>query len=438
VLGIRSIGVTLSAVACAALRLRGVQCQRLTVRPLGHPYDRKLEVTARIRQWVASSGDAEFLVVDEGPGISGSSFLAVAEALTSCGVKDERIHLIGSREVDPAGLRAPDAPRRWRRYQFHVMQSPPRLPPGAGENLSGKFWRNFCRCEESAVPASWAPLESATFLARDRRSFFRFEGFGHYGEAAGNRAALLAARGFAPRYMGNRLGFGEYQMVSGSSLKIEEHSPQLLDRIADYLALRSAAFASDTPQTPELEKMLRWNWQLEFGEELSGEESRLRTSQVVVCDGHMMPHTWLRTDSGDLLKLDASAHGDNHFFPGACDIAWDVAGMIVEWELKNDTREHFLKAYETRTGDPVQTRLQPYLLAYTAFRLGWSRMAALAMQGQYDEALLERDAARYRAQALRLRCAQTADEAPLGSQNETPGVSPNPALATASPLRRYA
>ena len=90
-LGIRSIGAALSAVACAALRIRGVECERITVRPAGHPYDRKLEVTDRMREWVESSGDADFLVVDEGPGISGSSFLAVAEALTSCGIKPESI-----------------------------------------------------------------------------------------------------------------------------------------------------------------------------------------------------------------------------------------------------------------------------------------------------------------------------------------------------------
>ncbi len=53
VLGIRSIGVTLSAVACAALRLRGIECRRFTVRPTGHPYDRKLELTPEFCEWIA-------------------------------------------------------------------------------------------------------------------------------------------------------------------------------------------------------------------------------------------------------------------------------------------------------------------------------------------------------------------------------------------------
>ena len=119
--------------------------------------------------------------------------------------------------------------------------------------------------------------------------------------------------------------------------------------------------------------------------------------RVVVCDGRMMPHEWLRTDGGELLKLDAGIHGDNHFFPGPCDIAWDVAGAIVEWELQGEARERFVREYEARSGDAIAERLAPYLLAYTIFRLGWSKMAALAMQGEYDEALLTRDYQRYRA-----------------------------------------
>ncbi len=219
--------------------------------------------------------------------------------------------------------------------------------------------------------------------------------------ARGRNCSLT--RGFAPRYFGNRRGFGEYELVPGKMLELRDRSAELLERMAEYLAFRFSDFVSDSSQSPEIEKMLRWNWQLEFGEELSDAESRLRTDRVVVCDGRMMPHEWLRTDSGELLKLDAGIHGDNHFFPGPCDIAWDVAGAIVEWELQGEARERFVREYEARSGDAIAGRLAPYLLAYTIFRMGWSKMAALAMQGEYDEALLTRDYQRYRGLALRLR-----------------------------------
>lgn len=277
------------------------------------------------------------------------------------------------------------------------------------------------------MPASWASLEPAQFLASDEHSIFKFEGFGHYGKAIGNRAKLLAAYGFSPHYLGNDCGFGQYELVPGCLLAPRDRPPELLERIADYLALRSTAFAVDTPQNPELEKMLRWNWELEFGEALSNEDSQLPTERVIVCDGHMMPHAWLRTDGGELLKLDAGSHGDNHFFPGPCDIAWDVAGVIVEWELQGEERDRFIFEYEARSGDAVTSRLAPYMLAYTIFSLGWSKMAALAMQGEYDEALLERDYQRYRAIAVRLR--QTTKPIEIlqtneGSANADPSLSP--------------
>jgi hypothetical protein len=403
VAGIRSIGVALSAVACAALRLRGVRCGRITVRPGGHPYDRRLEPAPELRTWVKQNRDAGFLIVDEGPGISGSSFLAAAEALSLCGVECGRIQMIGSRVAAPAGLRAPNASERWTRYGFHVMQNAPLAPEGAGESLSGGIWRRHFHYTENVMPASWAPLEPAKFLARDQRSIFKFEGFGHYGEAVGVRAALLASRGFAPRYLGNRRGFGEYELVAGRTLEQHDRSPELLERMADYLALRFTHFAGDSPQSPELETMLRWNWRLEFGEELSAAESQLHSCRTVVCDGRMMPHEWLRTGDGELLKLDAGSHGDNHFFPGPCDIAWDIAGTIMEWALQGEARDRFIGLYEARSGDRITERLAPYLLAYTIFRLSWSKMAALAMQGEYDEAQLTRDYRKYRALALGLR-----------------------------------
>jgi len=402
VLGIRSIGVTLSAVAKATLRLRGIECRRITVRPTGHPYDRKLQVTPELREWVEHSV-SEFLIVDEGPGISGSSFLAVAEALEECGVHNKHIHLVGSREVDPATLRAETAAARWPRYHFHQVQSAPLAPLEAGESLSGGAWRRRFRCEHDTMPATWAPLEPAKYFAKDERSIFKFEGFGHYGEEAGERAILLAARGFSPRYLRNQNGFGRYEFLPGRTLNSGDRSSEVITSMAEYLAWRGKAFASAAAQTPELEKMLCWNWHSEFGEELEPDESWLKVERVTVCDARMMPQEWLCTSAGKLLKLDAASHGDNHFFPGPCDIAWDVAGAIVEWEMLGRARERFLSEYESRSGDRVRDRLYPYTLAYVIFRLGWCKMASLAMHGEYDETLLERDYYRYRTLAMHLR-----------------------------------
>src|SRR5438270_3581432 len=44
VIGIRSMGCTLSAVVMAALHARGILAERTSVRPVGHPFDRKTQL----------------------------------------------------------------------------------------------------------------------------------------------------------------------------------------------------------------------------------------------------------------------------------------------------------------------------------------------------------------------------------------------------------
>ncbi len=127
VVGIRSIGTTLSSVAAAAARARGIVAERITVRPQGHPYNRTVELTteqmAAVRN--AVSRGASFAVIDEGPGLSGSSFLATAEALEAVGAPVEKIILISSHAPNVDALCAENAARRWQR--FHCIPVAARL-----------------------------------------------------------------------------------------------------------------------------------------------------------------------------------------------------------------------------------------------------------------------------------------------------------------------
>ena len=169
--------------------------------------------------------------------------------------------------------------------------------------------------------------------------------------------------------------------------------------MARYCAMRSSEFRAKPHEPSKLAEMLSWNWQCEFGEELPGQE--LKIERLVTADARMLPHEWLATDGG-LLKLDGCSHGDDHFFPGPCDIAWDIAGAIVEWEMDRHASEYFVDAYVRDSGDEVRGRLGAYLLAYATFRMGWSKMAAHASQGEFDQQLLERDYQKYRAVCQRL------------------------------------
>ena len=148
----------------------------------------------------------------------------------------------------------------------------------------------------------------------------------------------------------------------------------------------------------EIENMARFNFAQATGRELAA-DFVLPLQRPFISDSQMMPYQWFQPeDGGNLLKLDAAAHGDNHFFPGPVDIAWDAAGAIIEWEMDEVHTEYFSRRYRELSQDEIGRRLSAYLVAYAAFRNGYCRMAASTMANDPAEAQrLLRDANRYRA-----------------------------------------
>ena len=125
VLGIRSIGSSLSAVVTSKLRALGSSVERASVRPTGHPWDRRVQFGNHAQRVVENGRGAPFLIVDEGPGLSGSSFLAVGDALVANGVPSGSVYFLCSRRPDVARLQAPAAEQRWSRFRAICTQPRP-------------------------------------------------------------------------------------------------------------------------------------------------------------------------------------------------------------------------------------------------------------------------------------------------------------------------
>src|SRR5215210_826502 len=79
--GLRSIGASLSSAVAAALEELGRPVRSLTLRPRGHPFSRRPVLEPALEQLIAQNSEARFLLIDEGPGISGSSLAGTAEVL---------------------------------------------------------------------------------------------------------------------------------------------------------------------------------------------------------------------------------------------------------------------------------------------------------------------------------------------------------------------
>ena len=110
-----------------------------------------------------------------------------------------------------------------------------------------------------------------------------------------------------------------------------------------------------------------------------------------ITDGRMLPHEWIATPTG-YLKTDALDHGDNHFYPGPTDIAWDLAGAICEFDLNDQEREFLIDNYVQRSADrSVRERLPFFTAAYLAFRIGYATMNQFHSQVERYRNLLERE-----------------------------------------------
>jgi len=395
VVGIRSIGTTLSAVLTATLRMRGCRTERFSVRPVGHPYDRFTEFLPEQIAFVnrGVSCRADFFIVDEGPGISGSSFLSVAEALLRNGVARQNITLICSYEPHVEMLRATNAPERWRQFRCVPAISKPRLPAGTQAEISGGQWRRYFIRDESGWPATWLNFERMKYLSSDTAGprLFKFLGYGHYGQIVLEREAAVAAAGFGPSPKIEPDGFASYPFISGRPMLAEDLSESGLARMAAYCAFRVQTCRTESADLNALQQMAEHNLaELRFDMPV-----RLQVERPAIVDGRMQPHEWLLTPDGQMLKTDSGSHGDDHFFPGATDIAWDLAGAIVEWWMNEAEAAAFLKMYHCASGDDARNRIADFITAYTIFRCAWCMMAANALPGTEEQARLEQAAASY-------------------------------------------
>ena len=353
VIGIRSIGTTLAAITAAALGAP----PPLTVRPFGDPFAREVELPTE-----AIEPDVHYIIVDEGPGLSGSSFGSVADALEIGGIPLERIAFLPSHNSD-LGPQASEAHRhRWARAQrgaanFHDAWLTELFGPL--EDITG--------CD---------PFERRKFLGKHAgaRVLIKFAGLGSIGEAKLEMARLLHAAGFTPEPLGFVHGFlverwcGDARPLGAPEKPIEE--------IGRYIGARARLFPAKEASGASIDELLtmcRRNIALAIGEEscraLYRFEAPVLQSRVhpVRTDNKLDRHEWLRMPDGRLLKSDALDHYQAHDLIGSQDIAWDVAGAVAEFGLSaGETRE--LIASADCAVDPEL--LSFYAIAYPSFRLG--------------------------------------------------------------------
>jgi hypothetical protein len=401
VVGIRSIGTTLSAMVVAGLRKQRKQASRITVRPQGHPYNRELRLSGEQQKFVARAlaKQADFLVVDEGPGLSGSSFLSVAEALVAQHVPTEQITLICGHEPHFEQFRANDGEQRAQNFRWVAVDGNPRRSEEAADFIGRGDWRERQFADRSAWPETWTSFERLKYVPSPGQSqarLFKFLGLGHYGDEVFRREQCVAQAGFGPAPHRESDGFASFPLVSARPMGAADLHEDVLRRLAEYCAFRAKAFPAPVSDLDALQEMTQHNL-AQLGVELP---VALQLERPVIADGRMQPHEWLFTLEGKMLKTDSGSHGDDHFFPGPIDIAWDLAGAIVEWRMNQQQMDALLAHYGRLSGDNTASRIDDFIAAYTTFRAAYCLMAANALYGSDETIRMQSASERYRNRLL--------------------------------------
>ena len=434
VVGVRSIGTSLSAVVAQVLSRAGWTVRRLTVRPTGHPYRRRVELPDK-----ALNGARFGLVVDEGPGRSGSSMAATAQALANAGLESSRIAFMPGHGGDPAAPGSEEVRRWWANTRRYVAGPDEPIFDGRSlvnalaersggpvvriEDLSAGAWRMAVYSDARAWPAAFPAFERTKLrvVGADGSSvLWKFEGLTGGAEAGASRMTELAERGWTVAPLASALGFVARPWLSGKPLRRESRDEATLVHLGRYIAAaalppvpesgRAAALEVSSGRSPEdrlrlerLREMLYWNVRESLGERLAERARALKGPQSEYSgpgygDGRLGPEEWLRRPDGKLVKVDCVGHRTDHTVIGAQPVAWDLAGAIVEWELEDQAARTLLEAFSAVGGEPPSaSALEFYRLAYAAFRLGQCAMCT-GMADPEETLRLERAARFYRAQ----------------------------------------
>ena len=397
VIAIRSIGTALGAIVAAALDAPSA----VTVRPFGEPTNREVAIDPALERDLLA-GAAHYVIVDEGPGQSGSSFAAVAAWLQQHGVPGQRIAVLPSHAGAPGPAATEERKRWWQSVQREPAEFGEPWPalverwcaPIIGQldeaplEVSGGAWRQVRYAREEDWPAAVPAWERRKFLVRagGERLLVKFAGLGRIGEEKLAIARTLHEEALAPEPIGLVHGFlverwcGDAAQLRAGDKPVEE--------IGRYIGVRAKllpATRGTGASVDELLTMARRNIAVELGEaataalepwELRAPDLRRRIVRVRT-DNKLDRHEWLRTAAGALIKADALDHHQAHDPIGCQDVAWDVAGAIVEFDLDQSESDQLIAAAEHAGGMSVDRELLAFCrIIYLAFRLGQARLGA--------------------------------------------------------------
>ncbi len=407
VVGLRSIGTTLSAIVTAMLRRMGYPVRRITVRPSGHPFEREVRLAT-----TACADHA--LVVDEGPGMSGSSMAATAEALICGGVQTRKIAFLPAHANQPGPAASKKIKDFWKlipsfttelkeilwekqTWEGRLARQSAKLLGEKGvvtKDLGGGRWREEIFTRKQEWPAINRLFERTKLLCigkGDAAILWKFQGlcFTRNFDVTASEIALQQIKQTGSSEFD---GFVGTPWITGRRLQKSDGKRQcILDQLAEHIMSASGSVLSTmetTDAVKRLSQIIEWNLAdilaPHFASQITNRLQMTVRENRRCGDGRMEPLAWVELNNGQIIKPNATAHECDHTIVGPQPIEWDIAGTIVEWDLDIAASRYLLR----RLGAVGKPSVIPsYCIAYAAFRCGFCTIAPIENDSEEGERL---------------------------------------------------
>jgi len=291
--------------------------------------------------------------------------------------------LFPSWRPNPDALKSSRGRDTLRQHRLVVANFEDVWPTHGRIDVAAGAWRfEVFGTKRASWPAAHPHHERRKFLSDQRGRLERFAGLGRSGRAKLERAQRLSDVNFVPAPVGIARGFLTESWIDGTRLDSSDSATEALERFAAYFALLRREFQTGrTARVDDLVEMIEANTP-----EAAASTPPFHEPEVAI-DGRMLPHEWVRTSGGALLKTDALDHHDDDFLPCCRDIAWDLAGAAAEFGLNPHRAAELTRRYRALSGDStIGDRLPFYVTAYLAYRIGYTSLAQESL-GDSDDGI---------------------------------------------------
>lgn len=416
-IGLRTIGTSLCAIVDVALKRRNSDVLSITLRPKGHPFKRTIEISTQIRTQFLQRKNGWFAVIDEGPGLSGSSIGGTLEMLLELGIPMNRIVVFPSWLPAANSFICKKARELWPKVKkfskdfSDVWIKNKKLERFFNKNieydLSAGNWRWTLLKEKEKFPPVYIHHERRKFLLKDsgnHKYIAKWVGLGKYGEKLIERARMLAEYNLGPIVDHIVNGFLIVPFIQGWPISSSFMNETFMDFASKYFAFVKNKFPARLSVPYEkMEEMIHNNIEEGLGGSyLEKISKRINCSKdwyesdIVGVDGKVMPYEWI-IGREKIWKVDQLEHHCDQFFPGCQNILWDIAAFSIEFnldlEIENKFFDHFIAISKEKR---IHERMPFYKTAYLAFKLGYVTIAAESLSGTEDCEQFMKEKERYK------------------------------------------